>query len=384
MADKTILVLGGGMGGIVTARELRRHLGNRQHRVVVIDKNNIHSFAPSFLWVMVGWRKPEALQKPLSALEKYGIEFHHSEIKRIATDERVVETERSRFRYDYLVVSLGAELVFEQIPGSSSDIGSFYTLDQAAHLHANLLRFRGGTISIVVSSLPCSCPTAPYEAAMLLQSYFFRRGITDVKIRLFTPEPTPIAVTGEKVGQAIRELLEQRGIEFCANHQLLEIDPLKHRLSFQNGSSQQYDLGVVVPPQRAPSVVRKGQLVDKSGGIPVDARTMRTCEHNVFALGDVTTILLANGGILPKLGTFALDQAEIVAYNIAEEIWSRSVQKEFTGNGFCFLEAGNSKAGYIHGNFLVRPEPRVTITEPNVTFHWGKVVYEKYWLWRWL
>src|SRR5437867_2062208 len=103
MADRTILILGGGIGGIVTARELRRHLGNR-HRVVVIDRSEIHSFPPSYLWVMMGWRKPSAIQKPLSSLERYGIEFHHASIQALHPDERLVITDKTTFRYDYLVI----------------------------------------------------------------------------------------------------------------------------------------------------------------------------------------------------------------------------------------------------------------------------------------
>ena len=56
MAD--IVVVGGGIGGLVAARELRRRLG-RTHRVVLVDKAGRHVFQPALLWVMMGWRRPE-------------------------------------------------------------------------------------------------------------------------------------------------------------------------------------------------------------------------------------------------------------------------------------------------------------------------------------
>jgi len=54
MAGKTVLVLGGGAGGVVAANELRSKLG-REQRIVLVDRQTHHLFYPSFLWVMMGW-----------------------------------------------------------------------------------------------------------------------------------------------------------------------------------------------------------------------------------------------------------------------------------------------------------------------------------------
>lgn len=47
------------------------------------------------------------------------------------------------------------------------------------------------------------------------------------------------------------------------------------------------------------------------------------------------------------------------------------------------METGNGRAGYIHGDFFARAAPLVSFEEPSVTHHWKKVVFEKFWLWRW-
>ncbi len=86
---------------------------------------------------------------------------------------------------------------------------------------------------------------------------------------------------------------------------------------------------------------------------------------------------------MPKAGVFAHNEAEVVAHNIAREISAAGIAKEFTGSGFCFLETGNGKAGYVSGNFLASPSPDVAIHEPSYAYHWAKVTFEKYWLWRW-
>ena len=154
-------------------------------------------------------------------------------------------------------------------------------------------------------------------------------------------------------------------------------------MTFENGLTASFDLLIAIPPHQVPQVVTSAKLTNDSGWIPVDERTLRTPQSNVFAIGDVTTIPLASGFTLPKAGVFALNQAEVVAHNIAAEINGRVVHREFSGDGYCFLETGNGRAGYISGNFFAKPSPLASFYEPSVKYHWAKVVFEKYWLWRW-
>ena len=76
MAGKTVAILGGGVGGLVTANELRKRLG-KEHRVVLVDKDGRHVFWPSLLWLQVSSRKPESIVRDLASLEKKGIDVIH-------------------------------------------------------------------------------------------------------------------------------------------------------------------------------------------------------------------------------------------------------------------------------------------------------------------
>lgn len=302
--DKTILVLGAGVGGIVTARELRRHLGN-QHRVVLVDRSKVHSFPPSYLWVMVGWRKSQAIQKPLSLMEKHGIEYRQAGIQAILPEEKRVETDRGTIRYDYLVVSLGAELTPQKVSGWSPGVHSFYSLDEAEKLRDVLTSFPGGSIAIIVGGLPYKCPPAPYEAAFILESYFSRRSPGAVKIAVFTLDSMPLPAVGPEGGEMLAGLLKRRGIDLHLSHRIMSINSAARRVSFENRSSHPYDLLICIPPHASPEVVRAARLADDSGWIPVEGRSLRTRFKNVFAIGDVTTIPLSSGGSLPKAGVFA-------------------------------------------------------------------------------
>ena len=61
----TIVILGGGVGGLVTANTLRRRL-DRRHRIVLVDRVGQHVYTPSFLWMMLGWREPPQITRDLA------------------------------------------------------------------------------------------------------------------------------------------------------------------------------------------------------------------------------------------------------------------------------------------------------------------------------
>ena len=81
---------------------------------------------------------------------------------------------------------------------------------------------------------------------------------------------------------------------------------------------------------------------------------------------------------------FAHHEADAVAANIAREIAGKSATQRFEGDGACFIETGDGRAAYGAGNFYADPAPQIALREPGHLVHWGKIAYEKYWLYRWL
>lgn len=383
MAQKTIVILGGGIGGIVAARELRKHLGT-QHRIILVDKNAYHTFPPSYLWLVIGWRTPAAITKPYSALEKYGIEFIQTTVQKIFPEHRKVETEIGILEYDYLVLALGAELSSQNVPGVDNTVNSFYTFEQAVELSKSIPIFSGGTIAIVITSNNYKYPPAPYDAGFLLASFYAKRGLTNVNINIYTPEKQPLEFIGPENSHTLEMLLKTHGIELFTGHKLIAVESSTKTLTFANSIKTNYDLLITIPACSPPKLFTNSNLTSESGWIEVNKYEMQTSIQNIYALGDNIRIELEKGILLPKAGIFANNQAEIIAYNIAHEIIGNTQRKAFSGYGFFFIETGNSRAVNIHGNFFTKQSQSLAMNEPNVTFHWGKVVLERYWLWRWL
>src|SRR3970282_523041 len=97
-----VVVLGGGTGGLVAAHRLRRELP-REDRVVLVERDVVYRFAPSFLWVLTGQRRPEQLSADLRRVTRRGIELVTADALGIDTHAGQVETSRGTIAYDRLV-----------------------------------------------------------------------------------------------------------------------------------------------------------------------------------------------------------------------------------------------------------------------------------------
>jgi len=386
MNNQTIAVLGGGVGGIVVANELRRRLP-APHRIVVIEKNRDHAFAPSFLWLMTGDRKPGDITVPIGTLVRPGIELIHAEATAIDLAGRRIVAEAQSVHYDFLVLALGADLDPGSIPGLVETAYSFYTIEEARKLRDALDTFAGGSIAVVVCSLPYKCPGAPHEGAMLIADYFRRRGCRDkVEIHLFTPESQPMPVTGPLLGEAVREALQSKGVIFHPLHKLATVDPRRRELRFDDDRVASYDLLVAIPPHRAPGIARAAGLSNEAGWIPVNPGTLETKAENVFAIGDITAIPIPGRWkpdvpmMLPKAGVFAHGQAEVVAKRIIDAIDGVEPSARFCGAGYCMLEAGEGLAGFASGDFFGEPSPTLELRKIGRVWHISKVLFEEWWL----
>jgi sulfide:quinone oxidoreductase len=382
-----IVILGAGVGGQVVANELRRSLSD-EHRVTLIERDTRHAFAPSFLWVMTGDRRPAQVTRDVRQLLRPGVEVLAGEVRAIDVANHRVEIDGDTVAYDYLVVALGAELAPDAISGLAAGAHTFYTLDGATRLRATLDQVNTGTVAVVVSALPYKCPGAPHEGAMLLADFFRRRG-KSVKVHLFTPEPQPMPVAGPALGDAVRQMLEQRGVAFHPSHKLTAVKPDTRELLFEGQAAVTYDLLVAIPPHRPPALVRAAGLANESGWIPVDRQTLATSSERVFAIGDVTTVPVPGRWkpevplLLPKAGVFAHAQALVVAHRIAAEIRGAVPTDTFCGDGFCMLEAGEDLAGVAFGDFFHEPSPSVQVKSLGRAWHLGKVLFERWWLSPW-
>ncbi len=380
-ASQSILILGGGVGGVATAVLLRERLGDA-HRIVLVEREAAYVFAPSLLWLLTGDRAPEAISRSMVRLKVRGVEVVRGEVEAIDAASRSVTVSGKVIAADWLVVALGADLAPEAVPGLAEAGHNLYTLAGATAFRDAFARFQGGRIALLTATPAYKCPAAPYEAAMLIEAALRKRGLRErTQVDLYAAEPGPMGVTGSENSAAVRQMVERHGVTYHPEHLIVRAE--RGGVHFSNGTSATFDLLGYVPPHRPPRAVAASALAGEGGWVAANRNTMETAFPNVFAIGDVTSIPLAMGKPLPRAGVFAHAQAEAVVKTIGRAITGRGKAGAFDGHGECFIETGDGKAGFGKGNFYAEPRPQIAMSMPGWHWHAAKVAFEKYWLRRW-
>lgn len=101
-----VVIAGAGFGGL----RLARHLAGNGFQVVLLDKNNFHSFQPLFYQVATAGIEPSAISFPLRKIfQGYkNIHVRMARVKKVNPEQNEIETSIGNLRYDYLVLAMGA------------------------------------------------------------------------------------------------------------------------------------------------------------------------------------------------------------------------------------------------------------------------------------
>ena len=394
------VVVGAGFGGIAAARTLRTLLPE-PHRILVVDWRPEVSLGAGHTWVLTGRRQPEQVSRRLSTITRHGLEFRCAQVVGIDPAKRILEVAGDRVQADALVLSPGARLTFEPLPGAGGVAHQFYELDSALRLGGALDTFAGGRVVMTVISPPYKCPAAPHEAALLIHEKLARRpGPDRFSLSFFTPEPQPMPIAGPSVGATVRELYEKRGITARFGVRPVRVHSpsatpagsppsraVAGELELGDGTREPFDLLIAIPAHVAPPFLLESGLLGGNGWVSVERETLATAFDGIWAIGDVTHVPLAGGGMLPKAGVFARAAGETVAHAVAARILGRGPAAGesapvFNGRGGCFLETGRGEAALAEGDFFAESGPVVTLHAPSRAGMSGKEKFAKEWA-RW-
>jgi len=346
--------------------------------ITIVEQKKIFEFAPSFPLLAMGRREPGKVRRTLSIPKKRKVRLVTDKINSIETSSKTVKTGLEELHYDHLVISMGVDYAPGDVPGLEKYAHQFYDFESAMKLRDGLENLEGGKLAIGISRLPIKCPVAPYGLALLLQDHF-ARAKKKISMEFFTPEPHPALAAGPVIGKQVERLLAAKGIAFRPKVKLSKVE--KDRVFFEGRTELPYDLLIVVPPHKCPRAVVEAGLTDSSGWVPVSPQTLATRFERVYAIGDVTAIETPHAHVpfLPKSGSFALGQAEVVANNIAMSITGKGERKIWDGTGSCFLEVSRGESAMLRGEFLSNP-PRLEFHPPRRKWQVEKTKLEEYWM----
>jgi sulfide:quinone oxidoreductase len=374
-----ILILGGGVGGTLTAnllvRKLRRQLKAGEVTITVVDQTGQHTYQPGFMYIAMGGERAAKLVRPERGLLDPRVGLVVGEVVKVDEPSRTVHlTNGERLGYDFLVLATGSRIVPETIEHFATEAHHFYTAEAALDLRHALDAFTGGRIVIGIAGMPYKCPPAPLEVAFLIEAELRQRGLREAS-ELHFCSPIGRAFTIESVSEMATPILEEKSIELHTFFNVEAIDPARHIVQSLEGEELGYDLLILVPPHKGQQFLMDSGLAPAPGGwLPTDRATLQVGGRpNVFALGDATDLPLS------KAGSTAHFEAPVVTERIVAAVEGREIDHkhgDYLGKVMCFFEIGDGKGTLLQFDYEHPPRP----PKPNQLWHLGKIVFNKtYW-----
>ena len=331
-ADKVVVIVGAGFGGLNAARALRR----APVQVVLVDRNNYHLFQPLLYQVATAGLEPEEIAKPARAILRgqKNFDFRLLDVTRVDFAARRLETSAGPIAYDYLVLAPGGETNFfgldslqrhgmglKDIPDAVAIRNHVLTCFEQAMLEPDAERRRALLTFIVVGGGPTGVEMAGALSELIrlvLVKDYPRLNIKDVRILLLEASDTLLAALPERLREAAGKTLWRKYVEVRFGASVADYDGRQARLKS----------GEVIPAQTviwaagvraSPLNATLGLPTARQGRVPVEA-TLQLKDHpEVFIIGDAA-YREQDGEALPMVAPVAIQMGQSVARNIMREL----------------------------------------------------------------
>ena len=132
-----VVIVGGGFAGVALAKKL----SGREVQVVLLDKNNYHTFQPLIYQVSTGGLEPDSIAYPIRKIlqDYHNFFFRLAEVQRVDPDTKFVATNIGELSYDYLVIATGSETNFFGNAEIEKNSMAMKTIPQSLNLRSLIL-----------------------------------------------------------------------------------------------------------------------------------------------------------------------------------------------------------------------------------------------------
>jgi sulfide:quinone oxidoreductase len=393
-----IVIMGAGLAGVPAAYGLRKKLG-KQHKITLIGATPYFEFTPSNPWVAVGWRMVEETRVQLhEPLGKKGIDSIVQLVSSIdAAGNQITLQDGGTLAYDYLVITTGPKLAFDEVPGMGP--GAF-TQSICTHQHAlqawsEYQKFLTNPGAIVIGVAPGgSCFGPAYEFAMILDADLRKRKLRDrVPMTFVTSEPyighMGLGGVGDSKGLMESEL-RQRHIKWVTNAKIKEVRAgemdvveIKEDGSAAKEYTLNFKFSMIIPAFKGVDAVTAVEgLSNPRGFVLIDEHQRSKQYRNIFSAGvcvaipPVEVTPVPTGA--PKTGYMIESMVSAICENIAADLRSTPANARATWNAICLADFGDTGAAFVA---LPQIPPRnVTWAKQGKWVHVAKIAFEKYFL----
>lgn len=302
----SIVILGAGAAGTALANRLTERLDGAQ--ITIIDGRKQHLYQPGLSLVAAGLKPAKYTVSSTGQWLPSDISWVEEPAAEIDPEAKTVTTASgNKVAYDYLVIATGLTLDYDSIDGfdmsliGKDGVGSLYAgPEYAAKTWEAAGKFaeEGGVGLFTRPGTEMKCAGAPIKHTFLIDDIARRggtRGKADITYFANNNSLFGVPIVAEK----IRMVFGDRGINHEYGHVVQAIDPGAKKVTFATPDGdyeRDYDYVHIIPPQRAPDVVRNAGLSwankwEDQGWVECHKETLRHLRYdNIFAVGDVAGV----------------------------------------------------------------------------------------------
>ncbi|CAL1240643.1 NAD(P)/FAD-dependent oxidoreductase [Candidatus Methylocalor cossyra] len=348
-----ILIVGGGIGGTMTANHLVNKLypeiRSGKVQVTMLSNSSWHYYKPAFMYVAFNSFFLDELRRPQRTLLRPEIEFQVDEVVRFDFPGNRVQCRSGREHgYDFLVIATGCVPAPERIEGLAEAGDHFYQYRPAHRLAEKLFTIERGRIFITVSfpkthNVPHQCGIAPIETTLMLDDLLRRRGVRE-QVEIVYTYPTVAQLLRnclflqKETCDVLPSIFEQRDIKYQRGFTLARVDPEAKVAVSEEGREENFDILMATPPIQAVEAVRESGVSRAAAGegwLPTDHESMKVLGlDNVYVLGDTVDLPVS------KAGGAAHNQSPVVVNNIVSELRGGRVSDAYDGKVVAIAQMG--------------------------------------------
>ena len=393
-----IIIIGSGLGGMTMAFEMREN-ARPGDRITVVSNNPTFHFVPSNPWVAVNWRKREEIELDAgAALAKHKIDFIGVGVKRVHPEGNRIELDDGRFvDYDFLIVSTGPKLAFDEIEGTGPQghTQSICHVDHAVAAESAWQKFVADPGPIVAGAVQgASCFGPAYEFTMIMETDLRRRKIRDqVPMTFVTSEPyighLGLGGVGDSKG-LMESIFRNRHIKWICNAKVMRVEAGQMFVTEhdEDGKPKKdhvlpFKYSMLLPAFKGVDAVFGIEgLTNPRGFISIDAHQRNPKYPNIYAIGVCVAIPPVEATPIPtgtpKTGYMIESMVTATAKNIRAVLDGRTPTEKATWNAVCLADFGDTGAAFVA---LPQIPPRnVNWFGEGKWVHLAKIGFEKYFM----
>ena len=356
-APKVVIVVGAGFAGLTAAKALANQ---ERLRVILVDHRNHHLFQPLLYQVATAGLNPSDIAVPIRVQFRGApnVEIHLGHVDSLDLAKQVVRGEGHEIGFDYLILACGARHSYFGHPEWEEFAPGLKTLEQATEMRRRMLVAferaeneldpdlqRAYLTFVIVGGGPTGVELAGAIAdiSRTAMAGDFRR-IDPAKAHVVLLEAAPRLLTAfsEELSEHARRDLAEIGVEVRTHAKVEAIDAegvtigsnrLAARTVFWAAGVQAERVAISPPPE-----------TDRASRIKVNNDYSLPGYPNVFAVGDMASLEMAPGQLVPGVAPAAMQAGEHAARMILRDLTGEPRQPFVYNDKGTMATIGKSRA----------------------------------------